>query len=322
MNHHPSPTIGLSIALLVILALACGQSAPTAGPIAPTQPPSATPLPPEAGLAPGDHTRTLTFEGQERSYLLHIPASYNSAQPAALVLVYHGFQLDGQEMVRITGFSEQADQAGFIVAYPNGTGNKSSWNGGECCGEAAIRKTDDVGFTRALIQELAGLLNLDVKRVYATGFSNGAIMVYRLACDLADQIAAIGPVGAAPATETCQPARPVPVIHFHGDADALNPYAGGRGTGVSEFMPVEAGIDLWVGLNRCPTQPQETKTGSIVHRSYAPCQQNAAVELYKILGGEHAWPGGEAVSAQVGEPTGEIDATALMWAFFSAHPMP
>ena len=181
---------------------------------------------------------------------------------------------------------------------------------------------DDVGFTRALINELAGLLNLDRKQIYATGFSNGAIMAYRLACDLADQIAAIGPVGAAPAVRSCQPSRPISVIHFHGDADDMNPYPGGTSDGGLKFISVETGIGAWVKLNGCPTEAQETHSGSIVHRVFAPCKEDTAVELYKVLGGVHAWPGGEAVSAEVGEPTDEIDASALIWEFFSAHPRP
>jgi len=277
---------------------------------------------PEVSISSGDHTRTLTFDGLERSYILHIPPDYDPSQPTPLILAYHGIKLNAQEMMRISGFSAQADKDNFLVAYPEGSGTNQSWNGGECCGEAMMKKVDDVGFTRAMIEDAANFVNIDRSRIYATGFSNGAIMVYRLACDLADLIAAIGPVAAAPATSLCNPSRPVSVIHFHGDADRLNPYEGGTISGGREFMSVEDGIDLWVSLNSCPTQAQETQTGNIIHRIYAPCQQNSAVELYKILGGEHAWPGGEAVSQQVGEPTDEIDATALMWAFFKEHARP
>jgi polyhydroxybutyrate depolymerase len=85
---------------------------------------------------------------------------------------------------------------------------------------------------------------------------------------------------------------------------------------------VDDAIQFWVGKNECPDQVQRTESGNIVHDLYAPCLQNSAVELYTILDGEHAWPGGEAVSPQVGEPTMEISATSLMWEFFVSHPMP
>lgn len=334
----------LCIFLILGLSLACGRSTslpgePTSIPTTPvlytaTEESTAIPTPTPTQIVitptsiaaqainPGDSLRKLFSGGIERSYLLHIPPTVEIARPLSLVLVYHGISLNADEMVRITGFNELADQKGFVVAYPNGTGSRQSWNGGICCGEAVKNAVDDVGFTRALIDDLAEMINLDRKRVYATGFSNGAIMVYRLACDLADEIAAIGPVGAAPAVRSCQPSRPISVIHFHGDSDDMNPYEGGTTASGVKFIPVEMGISAWVQMNQCPIQAQETASGNIVHRVYAPCQQDTAVELYKVLGGEHAWPGGEAVSAQVGEPTDEIDASVLMWEFFSSHPIP
>jgi polyhydroxybutyrate depolymerase len=117
-------------------------------------------------------------------------------------------------------------------------------------------------------------------------------------------------------------AEPVPVIHFHGDADKLNPYQGEPRPGGLKFAPVEETIGRWVGHNGCTQQTAETQTENIVHRVYSPCSDSAQVEIYKILGGEHAWLGGEAVNAIVGQPTTEIAATPLMWAFFAAHPLP
>ena len=150
-------------------------------------------------------------------------------------------------------------------------------------------------------------------------------MVYRLACELSDRIAAFGPVAATQVLddqEACFPTRSVPIIHFHGTADRLNPYEGATTAAGFEFLAVEEAISFWVEKNACPTPAQRTESGTIQHDVYAPCTQNSAVELYTIQEGEHAWPGGEAVSQQVGEPTMEISATLLMWEFFSAHPMP
>ncbi len=283
----------ICLILLLLLGLACGQSArpvpappelqaPENLPVEPAHtptnpPPEPTSLqssPPQSAseLAPGDFNRTIDFGSKARSYLLHIPPGYDPAKPAALVLVYHGISLDAEEMVRITGFSQQSDESGFLVVYPNGTGARQSWNGGMCCGEAAQKKTDDVGFTRALIDQLSAELNVDQKRVYATGFSNGAFMAYRLACDLADRIAAIAPVGAAPGVQSCDPARPVPLIHFHGDHDRLNPYEGVVTSSGLEFIGVEQGIADWVELNGCSTIPEETTEGYVVHRVYGSCE--------------------------------------------------
>jgi polyhydroxybutyrate depolymerase len=279
----------------------------------------------QADLSPGDHTLSLIHNGVERSYILHIPPGFDNFQPVPLVLAFHGLNLDANEMIRISGFSSQADTSGFIVVYPNGLGEVKSWNGGVCCGAAAKFIVDDVGFVRTLIRDLSTTINIDPRRVYATGFSNGAIMSYRLACDLSDLIAAVGPVSATLMVEdmpSCQPGRPVSVIHFHGTADDLNPYNGGVSASGFQFGPVDTAIQYWVNFNRCPTQPQTIESGSIRHDIYSPCESGSAVELYTIAGGKHAWPGGEAVNQAIGEPNMEISATNLMWEFFLSHPMP
>ena len=319
-NLHESPG-GLNRLLftipLFLLILACGATTPTqqvTAPVSQTE-----------SLGPGDTMRSIVYAGVERTYLLHIPASYDAARATPLVLAFHGIGLNAEEMARISGLSEQADTSGFIIAYPNGTGEKKSWNGGHCCGEAAMNNVDDVGFVRALIEELSTFISIDMRRIYATGFSNGAIMVYRLACELSDQIAAVGAVGATQILDdmqACQPGRSVPLIHFHGTADRLNPYLGGETQAGYQFVSVDDAIQFWAENNGCSDQAQRTETGSILHDLYASCSQGSAVELYTIMDGEHAWPGGEAVSKQVGEPTMEISATSLMWEFFASHPLP
>lgn len=307
----------LFLGILLFAALACGRTSVV-------QPPS-SPVPTVVSPPIGDSEHTLIYAGIERSYVLHIPPDYDPSQPVALVLAFHGITLDAYEMMRISGLNTQADEVGFVAVYPNASGRQRSWNGGHCCGEAARDNIDDVGFVRAIIEEISASLSIDPRRIYATGFSNGAILAYRLACEMPDQIAAIAPVSATQALEdvqSCRPSRPVPVIHFHGTDDEPNPYDGGVTPGGVHFMPVAEAIQFWVDFNSCPPEPQRSESGSIIHDLYTPCQQNVSVELYTIVGGKHAWPGGEAVSQRMGEPNMEISATALIWEFFLAHPMP
>jgi polyhydroxybutyrate depolymerase len=314
MAGKPYPLLFCMCLVLVVMP-ACGQTGPSL-----TPPPA---LQTFETLAPGDTTRSLSYGGEERTYVLHIPSAYDPSLATPLVLIFHGFGLNAEEMIRITGFNAQADLSGFVAVYPNGTGRKPSWNGGDCCGEAAAAKVDDVGFVRALIEDLSKSVNVDHKRIYAAGFSNGAMMAYRLACELSDQVAAIAPVGATQAVQTCQAGRPVSVLHFHGTNDQLNPYEGGYGPGgVVSFAPVKDTIQFWVKQNGCPVQAQAKEAGNIVNERYSPCAQDTAVELYTIVGGGHAWPGGESVSEEIGAPTTEILATPLIWEFFTAHPMP
>ena len=241
------------------------------------------------------------------------------------MLAFHGVGLDANEMIRISGFNIQSDASEFIVVYPEGTGATKSWNGGYCCGVAAKNNVDDVGFVRALIGNISTTINIDPKRIYATGFSNGAILTYRLACELSDLIAAVGPVSATQVLQdmqSCQPGRPVPVIHFHGTEDDPNPYNGGETLGGFQFVSVDTAIQFWVAFDGCSPQPQTSESGNIRIDIYTSCESGSTVELYTIEEGKHAWPGGEAVNQMMGEPNMEISATSLMWEFFTSHPMP
>lgn len=319
----PLPTL-LAAGILLAAILACD----TNGNIA-TAPPADATVPatdePQTEYSAGDHPMSMNYDGMERTYVMHIPPRPDASQPAALVLAFHGVGLNASEMMRISGLSAQADRAGFIAVYPEGTGDTKSWNGGHCCGTAARDNVDDIGFVRALIRELSASLPIDPGQIYATGFSNGAIFTYRLACELSDVIAAFGPVSATPVEEdlqACAPKRAVPILHFHGTADDPNPYNGGLSAGGFRFVSVSEAIGFWVNFNGCSAQPQSSTSGSIQHDIYSGCKPGSAVELYTIKGGKHAWPGGEAVNQKMGEPNMEISATQIMWAFFLAHPMP
>ncbi|GAB4450501.1 MAG: hypothetical protein OHK0041_12520 [Anaerolineales bacterium] len=277
-----------------------------------------------------DAARTLLHNGIERTYLLHIPPSYDESKPALLVIALHGGGGNAESQRRVSGFDQLADAQGFIVVYPNGTGRFNdtllTWNGGTCCGYAAENQIDDVGFIRALIAELESKFNIDPRRIYATGMSNGAIMSYRLACDAADLFAAIAPVSGTQNLEECQPSEAVSVIHFHGTADEHLPYDGGVGpkslTGV-EYASVADSLAFWILRDNCPSRAEIEQNGDVTHLTYSPCSAGTSVELYKIEGGGHAWPGVEGPAWAGGdEPTQSISATETIWEFFAAHPKP
>ncbi len=276
-----------------------------------------------------DPTLTLTVDGLERSYILHVPDSYNGRRPVPLVLDFHGGGGDATNQWRVSDFDQLADQEGFIVAYPNGTGRLGdkilTWNGGACCGYAMTNNIDDVAFIRVLVAHLQASYNIDPKRIYATGLSNGGIMSYRLACEASDLFAAIGPVAGTLNYKRCEPSQAVSVIHFHGTNDSHLPYEGGYGpdsvAGVL-FASVKDSIDFWLAADQCLPTSQTESFADIQHEIYV-CAQGTAVELYTIIGGKHAWPGSSGPAWRGGdEPTQTISATKLMWEFFANHPKP
>jgi polyhydroxybutyrate depolymerase len=285
-------------------------------------------------LAPGDRTRTLQVDGRTRSYLVHVPPKYNPKQPTPVLLAFHGGGSNAEQMVRFCGLNETADKEGFILVYPSGTGRFEkmlTWNGGNCCGYAQWNKVDDVAFARALLDDLAKVANVDPKRVYATGMSNGAIMCYLLASELSGRIAAIAPVSGPMGTEKCGPKRPVSVIHFHGSDDQHAPFKGGKGAkslAQIEFYSVEHSIRAWVRANGCPETPVVTDLpdkaddGMTVQRkTYGPGKDGAEVVLFVINGGGHTWPGRDPLVRLLGKSTKDISANGLMWEFFKRHPM-
>jgi polyhydroxybutyrate depolymerase len=285
-------------------------------------------------LGAGDHSRRLTVDGRERSYLIHVPPNYDPKKPTPLVLAFHGGGGNADSMVRFSSLNKKSDEAGFIVVYPSGTGRLErvlTFNGGNCCGYAMNNKVDDVEFTRQLLDDLAESVSIDPKRVFATGMSNGGIMVYLLASELSDRIAAIAPVAGPMGTETCQPKRPVSVIHFHGTDDENAPFKGGKGAksiSGTDFYSVDHSIQAWVKANSCNEEPVVTTIPdnandgtTITRKTYGGGKDGAEVVLVVIEGGGHTWPGQESRLKVLGKSTKNISANDLMWEFFEKHPM-
>ena len=214
-------------------------------------------------LQSGDHKRSLELDKRTRSYLVHIPKSYDGSKAWPVVLAFHGAGNNGAMMVPYSGLNDKADEAGFIAVYPNGTGRVRTfltWNAGNCCGFASQNKVDDVALVRALLDDLGTVVRVDPKRIYATGMSNGGMMAYRLGSELSDRIAAIAPVAGSMGAKTCSPLRPVPVIAFHGTDDDFVPFKGAKGEKSISGAEFSLGGTLyrvaWVKADACPEKPR------------------------------------------------------------------
>jgi polyhydroxybutyrate depolymerase len=275
--------------------------------------------------------RSLTVNGLKRSYFVHVPPKLDPNRPAAIVLALHGATMNAPMMAWFTGLNEKADEAGFVVVYPNGTGSGSSftWNAGNCCGHAVKTGVDDVAFGRALLDDLPAVVSVDRNRIFATGMSNGAMMAYRLGAELADRLAAIAPVAGAMATENCNPSRPVSVLHFHGTEDEFAPFAGGPGPRSqykTDHRSVEETIRLWVQANACSETPAieeiPDRAGdgtTITRKTYGGGSDGTEVVLVIVHGGGHTWPGQRGRSMVLGRATMNISANDLIWEFVAKH---
>ncbi len=282
--------------------------------------PSATPV-----RAPGDYRFSFVYDGLTREYLVHVPRSYRG-QPVPMLVALHGgggsasFQADDARY----GLISKSEAAGFIAVFPNGTsrfpgGMLATWNAGTCCGRAQSSNVDDVGFIRAVIARVERQAQIDPRRIFATGMSNGAMMSWRLACE-APEIRAIAPVEGTDNTTVCRPSHPVPVIQFHAADDPNVPFNGGRGIGLSDtdFVSVPATQSKWVRMNKASPQASRVLTvdGAYCDR-HAAEPGGAPVELCVTQTGGHSWPGGGSQQGRK-QPSKAISANDLMWAFFSS----
>jgi polyhydroxybutyrate depolymerase len=278
---------------------------------------------PQTGLT--DHT--LESAGGERRYLLYIPESYDPAQPTPLVLSLHGFASSPEQQMEFSQWNAAADQYTLIAVYPQGTGFPAGWNVGDLDGILGIlvQRPDDVAFIADLIDHLSAQLCIDAARVYVNGLSNGGGMSERIACELGDRIAAIGSVVGAYNTErACEPARPIPVIAVHGDADPIVPYNGGEVGGGGRLPDVPTWAAEWGARNGCDPTPRADQDALRSQIVYGDCDGGVEVVLYTIFGGGHTWAGGgeHPPEAIVGQVIADFATTDIMWAFFAAHPLP
>jgi polyhydroxybutyrate depolymerase len=303
------------------------------------QPDERTAAAPGAGLAAGDHDFSLRHGERTRKYLVHVPPG--ASEPLPVMIAYHGGGGNAAGFKAYAGLDALADREHFVVVYPNGTGvlpnRLLTFNGGRCCGYARNQRVDDVGFTIAVLEDLARRTPIDRARVYATGHSNGAIMAYRLAAERADVIAAIVPVAGAMSVDSFAPSRPVAVMHIHSVDDPRALYGGGLGPpfpGTSNretHVAVEEALDRWIRADGCAGEAQTAETRSntasngAVHTAtrlvWSPCKAGTEVVHWKLTGAGHGWPGGPGSSglpeSVLGPATNVVHAAAEAWAFAS-----
>lgn len=299
-------------------------------------------------LAPGDHYRYFNQEDWRRRYLVHVPVKCDPSQPTPVVLVLHGAAMNAARTVAFTGMNDKADEAGFVAVYPEGTGLNPllTWNAGGLTPQFAAAKPNDVEYLVRVLDDLATVVKVDARRVYATGMSNGGMMCYTLANEQSGRIAAIAPVAGTMTMDRPQPARPMPVMHFHGVDDAVVPFLGLTESGPAfiRFKSVDATIAAWVEADGCPKAPQvrdepsgirdpsDSSRGNgarladdgtkVVRKTYGPGRGGSEVILIVIEGGGHTWPGMQPALSLLGKSTRRISANDLIWEFFQRHSLP
>jgi polyhydroxybutyrate depolymerase len=246
-------------------------------------------------------TRTVRVGSSSRSYVLHVPATYDGSKSVPLVVDFHVNGGSGSLERSTSLYPAVTDAEGVVMAFPTGLAGPMgpAWNIGPCCVAADV---DDLGFARALVADVKSIACIDSKRVYATGILTGGGMAYYLACNAADVFAAIAPAAFDLVQENvadCKPSRPISVISFRGTAAQLVPYSGGPSSFVPgmpvTFLGAQATFQKWAELDQCGSSASSADGNGC--SSYANCQDSAEVILCTKQGG-----GDEAGNATVAWP--------------------
>lgn len=260
-----------------------------------------------SGAEPATVERTIDVGGVTRSYLIHVPRTWDGVRPLPVLFVFHGAGSDAESMVRATGFDALADASPatpLLVVYPRAPAASKRYEVDPPRG----RPSADVLFVDALLERLRARFPVDARRIAATGFSNGAALCYRLAAERPRVLAAIAPVaGYLPDLSGVDPSVPVPLLHVHGTADGR---VGAPGAGAGSASAVRT----WAQRNAAGRGPVETRLpdpGGLVlrHLAYAGPSPRSDTQLLLAEGQGHVWPGG---------PGGTVSRTIL--AFLAAHP--
>jgi polyhydroxybutyrate depolymerase len=269
--------------------------------------------------------KTIKIANDQRNYRLFIPSTYSADTAYPLILNFHGTNGHPDTQVELSEFETLAEIERFIVVSPlalfkRKTDGPITWN-------VNLKKgPDDVLFIRQLIETLKQQLSIDATQIFATGFSGGARMSSRLACDLSLTIAAIGPVAGIRYPKDCKPSRGVPTITFHGEKDSVNHYALRSDSPVYWQMGVEDALAGWVNNNQCQSITQTQHSPSVEFIQYRNCKSNADIDFYRSTEAGHTWPGSpmaEKLSEYgLGKTEENLPASHLIWQFFKRHPLP
>jgi polyhydroxybutyrate depolymerase len=329
-----------ALVVLVLLLAACSGSDSTEG-AAPVRSTTTTSTPRSAGcdsavaVSPGETKVTMRSGGVERWFLQQVPGAPSG--PLPLVVDIHGYSEGAEIHSKLSALGPYGDEHGFITLTPQGTGDPVRWDTG--------LDSPDVHFVEDLLDEAERTLCVDTSRVYVTGLSNGAFMTSTLACVLADRVAAVAPVAGIRDPKGCEPSRPVPVLAIHGTADTFVAYDGGLGESALD-LPAPGGGTLrdvpkgavevdgpsipditaaWAKRDGCGADDRTVEVTADVDRITWPCPKGVQVDLYRVEGGGHSWPGSplaDVIQGVVGKTTTTVSANALIWNFFQSYRLP
>ena len=246
--------------------------------------------------------KILFHQGLEREYLIYTPTAVRSYAP--LVVVMHGYTGNMRDIASYVGMNQLADENGFLVAYPQGTEDSDGNNffnvGYDFHSSSNV---DDVGFVRAMVEEIDNQYELNKDAVFATGMSNGGDMSFLLACEASDLFRAVAPVAGSMMTNMlnqCEPEIALPVLEIHGEEDRVTRLGGDRENedGWGAYWDLETTMAFWARKNGLSGRTEVLSEypngdGKLVRSiTWHADDHSREVRFLVVKGGGHDWPGG------------------------------
>lgn len=258
----------------------------------------------------------------DRPYGLVVPASYDPESPTPLVVLLHGYGATAPLQDVYFRFTPNAEANGYLLALPNGlkdAGDSQFWNATDACCNFGNDPVDDVAYLEALIDDVAAQYNVDDRRVYFVGHSNGGFMAHRLACEIGDRIAAIVSLAGATWNDAaaCPAQSPVNILQVHGTDDETIAFDGGNNGGVV-YPSASDTVAQWAAANGCGGELVNDSTADLevdidgaetIQDGYMDCPPGGQVALWTIDGGGHI-------------PSFDESWAEAVWAYLAVHPKP
>jgi len=254
---------------------------------------------------------TLHVDGHTRHYRLFVPAGTSSG-PRPLLVALHPLNYTATKFERSAGLDAGADTHGVVIAYPDGLGH--SWDAGTCCGYAVRHHVDDVDFVVRVVADVERHLAIDPRRVAVTGFSNGGLMSYRMACERPDVFSAAIPVAGDIVSPRCTPPGRISLLHVHGARDPVIPLDGLTSSALDPagFPPAAASAQRIAAADGCHGAGVTTTPGIVVWTATG-CTNSVLVELVTVASLGHHYPSGQADARRYG-----LDMRQLTWQFLDS----
>lgn len=294
------------------------------------------------GFTTGKNRFTITVDGAEREFFVHVPTGYTGTTPIPLVIMFHGTGQSGEQFYNISGWKEVGDSATVLTVFPSAlpycitdegvTGVNTKWKEypGSYTYCSGVVPKEDINFIRQMITQLQSRYKIDSRRIYAAGFSNGSGMSARCAVELSDIFAATvssGGGAALPKDTALTPVRLLPAMLMFGNRDAKMLKGIGLPAGSSAPMGLTQLYTAYPGLYQAQAKPfvdafklnpvftsgGDTTLAATGDFSGSPGNPNNIFRIVEVKGMEHEYPNG------TNHP---LRAAVFNWAWFKQFSLP